>query len=373
MTQYAMDPAGIVLVASAAALVLGLLARTVGLPPAIGYVLAGVAVGQHTPGPVVDPEGAAKLTAIIAPLLMLHLGWSLGRPQDAGALLRSIPAALIPLAIAGGAGWAVGRLLGLDGGAAFAFALVIAAAGGSLAALGNGPRDRAPLGLAMATPAIVLAGAGLLLPVATEGLSALPRSAAAWAAIFLSLRILGPGLFAVLDRDAPELKAFAVPLLGLGSAIAAAGLAGLPLPVGAFAAGLALARIQGAAEARPMGMDALRAAPRIALLVCVGVLLDPAVLVEQSATLACAVGAALLGPGLATRLAGGASDGHAPAAAAPGATSARVEVALTVACVGASVELLAGPAWDLAIGAALLAFVLLSLLGEHEAAGTRGT
>ena len=371
MTQYATDLAGIALVASATSLALGLLARATGLSPAIGYILAGVMVGQHTPGPVVDPKVAAELATAVAPVLMLHLGWSVARTRGVSVLVRSVPAAAVPLAVAGGAGWGLGHLLGLDAGAALAFALVLVACGGSLTARGRGSRSPALLDLAIAAPAIVLAGAGFLLPMVNEGPLAVPRMVAASAAIFLSLRILGPGLVAALSRDVPEAGGLVLLVVGLGGAVVATALTGLPLPAGAFVAGLALARVRGGAGACHVHPDPLRAVPRVTLLVCVGALLDPAVLAQQPAAFACAVGIALLGPSLAVRLAGGAPDGAAPAAAA--STADRVEVAPTVACVTASAGLLVGPAWDLAIGAALLSCGVLSMLGRQGAAGAQGT
>ena len=371
MTEYATDLTGLALVASATSLALGLLARATGLSPAIGYVFAGMVVGQHTPGPVVDPRMAAELATAVAPLLMLHLGWSIARTGGISVLVGSFPAATVPLAVAGGAGWALGRLLGLDAGDALAFALVLAACGGSLTALGQRSRNPALLDLAIAAPVIVLAGAGFLLPMVIEGPSALPHVVAAWAAIFLSVRILGPGLVAALDRDMPQVGGLVLLVVGLGGAFAATALSGLPLPAGAFAAGLAIAQVRGGASACPVHPDALRALPRVTFLVCVGALLDPAVLVKQPAAFACAVAVALLGPSLAVRLAGGAPD--RPAAAAAASTADRVEVAPTIACVAASAGLLVSPVWDLAIGAALLSCGVLSMSGRRGVAGAQGS
>ena len=46
------------------ALVLGLLAARFKLPPLLGYLLAGITIGPHTPGFVADIELAAQLAAI---------------------------------------------------------------------------------------------------------------------------------------------------------------------------------------------------------------------------------------------------------------------------------------------------------------------
>ncbi|MFN7476474.1 MAG: sodium:proton antiporter, partial [Burkholderiales bacterium] len=52
------------------ALVLGLLAARLKLPPLLGYLLAGITIGPHTPGFVGDLALAAQLAEIGVMLLM---------------------------------------------------------------------------------------------------------------------------------------------------------------------------------------------------------------------------------------------------------------------------------------------------------------
>jgi K+:H+ antiporter len=42
-----------------AAFIGGLAARRIGLPPIVGYILAGVAIGPFTPGVAADPASSA--------------------------------------------------------------------------------------------------------------------------------------------------------------------------------------------------------------------------------------------------------------------------------------------------------------------------
>src|ERR671923_333642 len=56
------------------ALVLGLITQRLRLSPIVGYLLAGVALGPQTPGPVADPEMAAELAEIGVVLLMFGVG-----------------------------------------------------------------------------------------------------------------------------------------------------------------------------------------------------------------------------------------------------------------------------------------------------------
>ena len=56
------------------ALLFGVLARLVRLPPIVGYLIAGIAVGPHTPGFVADQEIAMELAEIGVILLMFGVG-----------------------------------------------------------------------------------------------------------------------------------------------------------------------------------------------------------------------------------------------------------------------------------------------------------
>ena len=60
--------------ALASAWVLGVLARRIGLSPIVGYLLAGVVIGPHTPGFVGDVGLASQLAEIGVVLLMFGVG-----------------------------------------------------------------------------------------------------------------------------------------------------------------------------------------------------------------------------------------------------------------------------------------------------------
>src|SRR3954464_15251717 len=57
-----------------AALIFGLLAKRLGLSPIVGYLIAGMAVGPHTPGFVGDVELGKQLAEIGVILLMFGVG-----------------------------------------------------------------------------------------------------------------------------------------------------------------------------------------------------------------------------------------------------------------------------------------------------------
>src|SRR5215831_8772799 len=58
----------------AAALALGYLTNRAGLSPIVGYLLAGVVVGPHTPGFVANPHLAEQLAEVGVILLMFGVG-----------------------------------------------------------------------------------------------------------------------------------------------------------------------------------------------------------------------------------------------------------------------------------------------------------
>ena len=57
-----------------AALVFGYITQRIGLSPLVGYLLAGVLIGPHTPGFVADAALAEQLAEIGVILLMFGVG-----------------------------------------------------------------------------------------------------------------------------------------------------------------------------------------------------------------------------------------------------------------------------------------------------------
>ncbi|GGS12393.1 YbaL family putative K(+) efflux transporter [Deinococcus sedimenti] len=101
----------------------GLMATRLRLPPLVGYLLAGLAIGPFTPGFVADAGIAAQLSEIGVMLLMFGVGlhFSIGdllavrRIAVPGALLRIIAITLLSVGVSQLWGWTVGQgvILGL--------------------------------------------------------------------------------------------------------------------------------------------------------------------------------------------------------------------------------------------------------------------
>ena len=61
-------------IALGAAFVCGLIARRLGLPSIIGYLVAGIVIGPFTPGIAADPNVALELAEVGVALLMFGVG-----------------------------------------------------------------------------------------------------------------------------------------------------------------------------------------------------------------------------------------------------------------------------------------------------------
>ena len=102
-------------VALAYALAGGLLARALRLPPIVGYLLAGVALGPFTPGYVADQEIANELAEMGVILLMFGVGlhfslkdlMSVRRVAIPGAVGQISVAVLLGMGLAAMKGWTV--------------------------------------------------------------------------------------------------------------------------------------------------------------------------------------------------------------------------------------------------------------------------
>ena len=112
-------------VSLAAALLFGLVARRIGLSPIVGYLVAGVAIGPHTPGFMGDMRLASQIADVGVILLMfgVGLGFSL---RDLAAVRRiAIPGALIASGVSVSCGALLGVLAGLDPGDAVVFGMYL--------------------------------------------------------------------------------------------------------------------------------------------------------------------------------------------------------------------------------------------------------
>jgi CPA2 family monovalent cation:H+ antiporter-2 len=100
--------------AFAAAWALGLITQAIGLSPIVGYLLAGIAIGPHTPGFVGDVHAAHQLAEVGVMLLMFGVGLHF-HPKDLLAVKAiAVPGAVGQSAVATLAGAVIFMLFGWD-------------------------------------------------------------------------------------------------------------------------------------------------------------------------------------------------------------------------------------------------------------------
>jgi monovalent cation:H+ antiporter-2, CPA2 family len=109
--------------ALSAALFFGLLAKRLGLSPIVGYLVAGVLIGPHTPGVVGDTKVAAELSELGVILLMFGVGLHFSLTDLLAVRSIAIPGALgqstaatlacTGLAMLAGWTWQTGLILGI--------------------------------------------------------------------------------------------------------------------------------------------------------------------------------------------------------------------------------------------------------------------
>src|SRR5262249_30251182 len=278
----------------AAALVLGYLTHRLGLSPIVGYLLAGFAVGPHTPGFVANKELADQLAQVGVVLLMFGVGLqfhfkellAVRRVAVPGALCQSLVATALGGAVAVAVGW------GWSAGLVFGLAISVASTVVLLRVLADNNDLHTPTGhiavgwlvvedlftvLVLVLLPVVFgedqAGAGGVAP------------ALAWSvlkiAVLVAFTFLAGGrlipwlLHRVAATRSRELFTLTVLVLALGIAVGAAELFGASMALGAFLAGMVVGRsefsLRAAAEALPM-----RDAFAVLFFVSVGMLFDPA-------------------------------------------------------------------------------------------------
>src|SRR4051812_22604646 len=96
----------------AAALALGYVTHRLGLSPIVGYLLAGVAVGEYTPGFVADRHLAGQLAEVGVILLMFGVGLHF-RVEDLAAVRKvAVPGAAVQIVAAAALGAGVAAAFG---------------------------------------------------------------------------------------------------------------------------------------------------------------------------------------------------------------------------------------------------------------------
>ncbi len=310
-----LDLAGDLVLILVAAFLAGAAARRLGLPLVLGYIVAGIVVGPHTPGPtVVRREDIEILADVGVALLLLAVGLELPFHQLAPvrrvALLGGTMQIILTMALGGLAA----SLLGLAGPPALWLGACLALSStavvlktlqeqGTVQTLAA----RVMIGLLLVQDLAVIPLLVLLpgLASGSQGWGNLAVAGLRAGALVALMVILGTRVFpAVLERIAHwrsrELFLVATVAAGLGVGYGAY-LLGLPFAFGAFLAGMVLSESEYSRQALH-DIEPLRDVFVMLFFVSVGMLLEPGALVRAGGLVAMLIallaGKALLVGGL---------------------------------------------------------------------------
>ena len=110
------------------AFVFGALAQRFRIPPLVGYLLAGVAVGPFTPGYVADQALATELAEIGVILLMFGVGLHFSLNDLLSVRAIALPGAIVQIVVATLLGLGLALLMGWSIGAGLVFGLALSVA-----------------------------------------------------------------------------------------------------------------------------------------------------------------------------------------------------------------------------------------------------
>lgn len=291
--------------AFSSALILGFIAERLKVPALVGYLVAGIAIGPATPGFVADVVTASQLSEIGVMLLMFGVGLHFSLSDLLAVRRIALPGAVAQMGLATVLGAAMAWWWGWAPGAALVFGLSLSCASTvvllkALEARGvletmNGRiavgwlvvEDLATVLILVLLPPLagMLGGTG----GAAEGDGHLWRAivrtlleVGAFIALMLvaGRRALPWLLWQIARTGSRELFTLAVVAAAIGIAYGAAQLFSVSFALGAFFAGMVMRESEFSHRAAQESLP-LRDAFSVLFFVAVGMLFDPAVLLEQ--------------------------------------------------------------------------------------------
>jgi CPA2 family monovalent cation:H+ antiporter-2 len=322
----------------AAAWILGLITQRIGLSPIVGYLLAGVVIGPHTPGFVGDEDLAPQLAEVGVILMMFGVGLHF-KLKDLmkvkgvaipGAIGQSLVATILAMVIFHFFGWSwkSGAVLGMAMAVASTVVLLRVLMDRDMLNTTHGhvavgwlivediftvlalvfvpmmAADMVATNVA-ADPAALHAGADAAAQpsaprsgLATIGIAVAKLIALVAIVLFAGSKVVPWMLAQVAKLRSRELFTLTVLVLSITIAVGSAVIFGASVALGAFLAGMVVAQSpashQAAADALPM-----RDAFSVLFFVAIGMLFDPRFLVEEPVMVLSAIGIVLLAKPLA--------------------------------------------------------------------------
>lgn len=305
------------------AFIFGLVANRFKIPPLLGYLLAGIAIGPFTPGIVADSDIAHQLSEIGVSLLMFGVGLHFSIKDLLAVRKVAIPGAIAQIGAATLLGAILVRFWGWSWGAGIVFGLCLSVASTVvlLRALGdrnqlesvNGKiaigwlivEDLVTVIALVALPALVVPLGGKAPEGTAEAniyvtlcMTLVKVTVFVAAMLVIGKRVIPAVLGKVARSGSRELFTLGVTAIALGIAFGAAALFGVSPALGAFFAGVVIAESdlshQAGSEILP-----LQETFSVLFFVAVGMMFDPKVLVNYPLHILGALGIVLVGKSLA--------------------------------------------------------------------------
>ena len=296
------------------ALVLGIVTERLRLSPIVGYLLAGIAIGPHTPGFVADIKMAHDFAEVGIILLMFGVGLHFNFNDLLAVRRIAIPGSIVQILVASALGTLAAISFGLGAGTGLVIGIAVSVAStvvlvrvleqNNLLQTNQGQiavgwlilEDIFTVFVLVVLPAMVSiwrpSEAGGSLPLT------LAWTAAKFSVLILLVVIVGrkaiPKLLYLVARTRSR-ELFTLAILGIALAIAtgSAALFGVSMALGAFLAGIVVGQTevthQAAADALPM-----RDAFAVLFFVSVGMLFDPQAVLQNPRLLLALLGIILL-------------------------------------------------------------------------------
>jgi CPA2 family monovalent cation:H+ antiporter-2 len=279
-----------IMVALVVAFIGGIIARRIGLPTIVGYLLAGIAIGPFTPGFVGDTETIRQLAELGVIFLMFGVGLHFSLNDLWKVRSVAIPGALLRIVVTVFLGFCLGRLWGWTVSSAIVIGLAISIASTVVLLRGlmdngllNTPHGQAAVGWVVvediATVLILV-----IMPVLANtsgsfdwqrlGITLLEVGAFVLLILFVGRRLIPWVLLQMAHTRSRELFILAILAITLGTAMGASEIFGVSLALGAFVAGVVVSE---SPLSHQVGADIFpfREAFAVLFFVSIGMLVNP--------------------------------------------------------------------------------------------------
>ncbi|MBX5188455.1 Kef family K(+) transporter [Rhizobium sp. NZLR3b] len=380
------------------AFIFGALAHRLRMPPLVGYLIAGVLVGPHTPGYVADQSLAPELAEIGVILLMFGVGLHFSLKDLLSVRGIAVPGAIAQIAFATLLGWGLGAFMGWPTGGSLVFGLALSVASTVVLLkalqerrLVETERGRIAVGwLIVEDLAMVLAL--VLIPAAASiggdghapveplsaglnrllgldlGIGGMIAMTLVKVALFVALmlvfgrKLIPWTMHRIAHTGSRELFRLGVLAIALGVAFGAAKLFGVSLALGAFFAGMVLAESELSHRAAQESLP-LRDAFAVLFFVSVGMLFDPNILIDKPLPILATIFIIVIGKSVAALLIVLAFKKPLSTALTISASLGQIgEFSFILAALGVELGLLPEEGRDLILAGAIISIILNPLL-----------